>query len=187
MNVRRIELGRLSPQVTVRRLVANQSSRNGLTPRLIVVHDTESHNRPGNADLAAIGEWFDNPAARASAHVCTDGDGNSGRFVADYAKAWSCVNYNGLSLNVEQIGGSTDPRLTWDHRLPEIRETARWLARWSLLHGIPLRRTSPDGHGVVRHMDLGVAGGNHNDPGPGYPLDDLIALARRYAYHLARR
>jgi N-acetyl-anhydromuramyl-L-alanine amidase AmpD len=93
-------MSRVDPRVTVRRLVRNQSSRNGVKPRLIVVHATESGNRPGDSDLAAIGTWFDNPASQASSHVCTDADGHSGRFVLDAHKAWHCAGFNSVSLGI---------------------------------------------------------------------------------------
>src|SRR5919109_336233 len=63
--------------------VRNQSSRGGVKPDLIVLHDTESSDRDGAADLRAIGNWFDNPRSMVSAHVCVDGEGNSARYVPD--------------------------------------------------------------------------------------------------------
>jgi hypothetical protein len=177
---------RVQPHVRVRRLVRNYSSRQGARPLLIVIHSTESHNRPGNADLAAIGEWFDNPAAQASAHVCTDGDGYSARFVRDQEKAWSCVNFNRVSLNIEQIGFASDPRASWHDRHAELEETARWIARWNRLWGIPIRRGAVRGmavtrSGVVTHNQLGQLGGGHHDPGPNYPMADVLGRAHHYA------
>lgn len=174
---------RIRPDVVINHEVRNQSSRNGQRIELIVVHDTESHDRPGKADLAAIAAWFDNPDAEASAHVCTDGDGHSARMVADAAKAWSCVGFNGRSLNIEQIGFATDPEASWFKRRAELLETARWLARWSVIHGVPLRKGKVEGSGVVRsgvvrHSDLGIVGGGHHDPGGGYPLRFVLATAR---------
>ena len=57
--------------------VRNQSSRNGVAPRIIVLHSTESDNRDGLADLRAVAGWFDNPKAQASSHVIVDAEGNS--------------------------------------------------------------------------------------------------------------
>jgi N-acetyl-anhydromuramyl-L-alanine amidase AmpD len=164
------------PNVVVRRNVANQSSRNGVRPDLIVLHTTESHNRPGSRDLAAIGEWFDNPQAQASAHVCTDADAQSARYVGDDAKAWACVNFNSRSLNIEQIGQAAQGRFS----RRELRETARWVAHWSHKYGIPLRRSDGSKSGVTRHMDLGVAGGGHHDPGPHFPINRVLRYARYY-------
>jgi hypothetical protein len=181
-------MSRAKPNVVLERSVRNQSSR-AFPPTLIVIHSTESHERPGNADLAAIGEWFDSRAAQASAHVCTDGDGNSARYVPDAAKAWACVEYNSASLNVEQIGFAADQRAGWLKRRNEIKETARWVAKWSHEHGIPIRRAKVAGgrvlrSGVITHNVLGAAGGGHHDPGGHYPLRIMLAYARAFRRRL---
>lgn len=185
-----IELGRLHPNVVIKRSVVNQSARAvGAHINLIVIHDTESHNRPANADLAAIGDWFNNPQAQASAHVCTDGAGNSAIYVDSVRKAWHVEHYNSNALGIEQIGFSVDPQPAWDDRPGELHETARWVARWSIMYQIPiLHGAVSDGFvtrsGVVMHSELGVLGGNHNDPGAGYPFGAVLALAEDYKHAL---
>lgn len=174
-------MSRIRPHVVVRRRSPNQSHRSA-SPRLIVIHSTESANRPGTGDLEAVAAWFARPESQVSSHVITDADGQSARCVKDGMKAWHCAGFNGVSLGIEQIGRAAQRSWTRD----EVRETARWCARWSVLHNIPLRRGAVSNgsvtrSGIVRHMDLGSAGGGHSDPGPGYPLDDLIHLARFYA------
>lgn len=171
---------RLQPNIVIRKRVRNQSSRGGIRPRLMVLHSTESHNRPGDSDLAAIVNWFDNPAAQASSHVITDADGNSARCVEDEAKAWTCAGFNGVSLNVEQIGFASQGQ--WADA--ELWETARWLAWWSKKWNIPLRRGRVSGStiirsGVVTHAQLGSIGGGHHDPGSNYPVRRVIRRARR--------
>jgi N-acetyl-anhydromuramyl-L-alanine amidase AmpD len=177
---------RAQPHVEVRRLVRNCSSRHGASPLLIVVHDTEGANLPGLRDLQGLGDWFDNPAAQASSHVATDADGNSARFVRDEDKAWHVAFYNPVSLGIEQVGFASQK--TWTSA--EQAETARWIAYWSKLHGIPIRkgRVTLDGRvtcsGVVRHSELGRLGGDHHDPGPDYPLHDVLDLARGFRKRL---
>lgn len=173
------------PHVTIRHNVANQSSRNGLTPHLIVLHDTEGGNIPhSNRDLAGLGDWFNNPKAQASAHVGVDQDGNSGRYVDDQAKAWACVAYNSLSLNIEQIGHATDDWTAKAMR-EELEETARWLAIWNHRHGIPLTRIrDPRKAGVLQHRDLGLPGGGHHDVSASYPVAYVLRRARFHRDHL---
>lgn len=171
---------RSMPHVVVRAKSPFQSARSDRI-RLIVIHATEGHNRPGVEDLRSLGEWFQNPDARVSCHVATDDEGNSARFVADRYKAWHCAAFNSAALGVEQVGSSD--QLSW--RRPEIRETARWVAYWSRKYGVPIRHGKVNGgavvlSGVVRHSDLGEAGGNHGDPGAGYPLGSMLRLARVY-------
>lgn len=160
--------------------VNNQSSRNGIRPHLIVLHDTESKNLRGLNDLRSVGNWFNNPASDASAHVATDAEGHSARFVEDERKAWSCVDFNSRSLNIEQIGFAKNRRWTD----AELLETARWIARWSIKYDIPIQRaTFKNGwRGVARHSDLGVAGGAHHDPGAPYPFDDVLRVARGFVH-----
>lgn len=173
--------GRTKPNVVVDRNVCNQSSRGGAKVRLLVLHSTESDNRAGKADLESIADWFDNPAAQASSHVLTDADGNSARCVPDSEKAWTQAGFNPYCLSVEQIGRASQS--SWDD--DELRETARWLARWSREQKVPLVRGAVSGSsitraGVVTHKQLGAYGGGHTDPGDGYPVDRVIELAKDY-------
>lgn len=174
----RLRIGpRIRPEVVKTLRSPNQSLRSSPI-RLIVLHSTESHDRPGSSDRDGVASWLCNPSAQASAHVIVDGDGVSVRLVADEAKAWACVSFNSPSLNIEQIGFAADSAQTWRARWRELRETARWIALWSRRHDIPIRRSTY--HGVCRHMDLGPAGGGHTDPGPNYPIGRVMALARLY-------
>ena len=175
---------RLKPKVVVREDSPHQSTRSAGVPlNLIVIHSTESHNRPGAGDLEATGNWFSNPAAQASAHVCVDADGLSARFVPDRRKAWHCAAYNSASLGIEQIGFAAQGWRAWRGNEAELLETARWLADWSLKHDIPLRRAlvrsgSVLRSGVTTHKKLGVLGGDHSDPGS-YPMRWVLRHARK--------
>jgi N-acetylmuramoyl-L-alanine amidase-like protein len=169
------------PKVRVRRLVGNKSSRKGTRPMLIVVHSTEGVNVTGLADLRGLGGWFDNPESQVSSHVATDAEGNSARYVRDEDKAWHCLNYNRVSLGIEQVGKAK--QTSWSEA--EQRETARWIAYWSLKFGIPIHRGKVDGgrvtrSGVIRHSELGQLGGGHSDPGSHFPLSDVLDFARHY-------
>lgn len=172
---------RLKPHVDVRRLSPNKSYRSLAAVKLIVVHSTEGGNVKGLADLVNLGGWFANPSAQVSSHVATDAEGHSARYVRDADKAWHCAAFNGVSLGIEQVGRASQS--SWPDA--QERETARWIAYWSKLHGIPVQKGAVSGGrvvkaGVVRHSDLGAAGGNHNDPGRGYDLADVLAYARAY-------
>lgn len=190
MRLPQIDL-RVQPKVVISQRVANQSERSGgMKPRAIVLHSTESHNRPGSSDLAAIVDWFDNPAAVASSHVIVDADGTSARCVPDSRKAWTCASYNSATLNIEQIGFASQGRKGWRRNWKELRETARWIARWSLRHEIPIRRgLAANGaitrSGVLTHKSLGPLGGGHVDPGD-YPMRRVLLLARAYKFAIRK-
>ncbi len=178
---------RLKPKIVLERTVCNQSARDGAKPKLIVLHSTEGWNYEGTADLKGLASWFDTPAAQASSHVATDADGHSARFVADDARAWHSAAYNAVSLGIEQVGHASQQ--TWDEA--ELKETARWIAKWSLRHDIPIQHgRASNGKvrraGVVLHSELGAEGGGHSDPGRGYPMGKVLDLAREVKRDLKR-
>lgn len=160
------------PKVSVTRISPNRSSRNGAKIRVIVLHSTEGPNLPGVADLQNLGGWFAQRSAGVSCAVATDAEGNSGRYVADADKAWHCANANAYTLGIEQVGYSSQK--TWPEA--QLQATAEWVAYWSVKYGIPLVRSTS--HGVCTHKDLGVAGGNHGDPGAGYHVEAVLARAK---------
>ena len=176
---------RLSPNVVVRHESPNQSERSSVALNLIVLHDTEGANIPhSTSDLSGLGDFFARTATQASSHVATDSDGNSARFVSDRRKAWHCAAYNSASLGIEQIGFASQSRREWQSA--QLRETARWIAFWAHRYNIPIRRATVAGgtvtrSGVIRHMDLGVLGGGHSDPGANFPFGRVLTLARTFA------
>lgn len=168
----------MTPRPEVTRFVRNQSSRGGVRPDTIVLHTTQGHDRPGVGDLADLGGFFDRAAVEASSHVANDQEGNDARYVSDDRKAWTQAAPNPYCLSIEQIGFAEFTRQEWlNERMPQLRNTAEWIAYWSKLHGIPIVKATR--RGVCQHSDLGVAGGGHHDCGPGYPLDVVLDLARQ--------
>lgn len=169
----------LEPERTV--LSPNFSSRNGARPRLIVVHITVSHNRPGLEDIDGILALFGRQATQASSHIVNDRDGHDARCVRDQDKAWTQAAFNPVALSIEQIEFSaTRTRQEWlsDSR-KQLDNTASWVAKWSIDYKIPLTHSTSTG--VCQHMELGAAGGGHSDCGPGYPLDYVLQKASEYA------
>lgn len=171
-------MNRYTPHVNVTNWSPHKSSRNGAHPTLIIVHVTAGHNRPGISDLVGLGNWFDQ--APVSSHVATDNESHSARFVRDGDKAWHCAAYNRMSLGIEQVAPGDGTEITRDM----YRETARWIARWSKMYGIPIRKGAVSNGvvrkaGVMRHSELGALGGGHADPGR-YDLEAVLNLAKFY-------
>lgn len=176
------------------RIVGNQASRQGFAPELIVLHVTTGphgtkvvRDEPGIKDLEQLGAYFDDPQTEVSSHVANDADGNDARYVRDGRKAWTQVAFNSVGLSIEQIGSTAYQRRNWlVNRLPQLEDTARWIAYWHRKWGIPIRRAVVSGgtvleRGVATHRQLGRLGGNHDDPGPNYPFAYVLRLARTYA------
>lgn len=170
-------------------IVRNRSSRRGAPIQGIAVHSTESADIPNSKnDLAGIRSWFDNPSSQASSHLGIDGDGNIEQWVPDAEKAWTILQLNDRTLNIEFVGRAAQTAKDWEEA--QIRAGARYAAYWSITHGIPLQKGNlKNNHGwpiftrkgVIRHKDLTDIGfGSHTDPGPKFPMDEFIRYAQWY-------
>lgn len=171
---------RFKPNVVYRKESPNRYSPRGSKIKLIVLHSTESHNREGASDLRAIADFFSRSGTEASSHVVTDADGNSARCVPDHDAAWTQGWANRVSLSVEQVGQAAQTK--WADA--EVKETARWIARWSHRHGVPIRKAWTVGErvlrsGVTMHRKISGPGG-HTDPGEHFPMKECLDHARRF-------
>lgn len=176
------------PYERVVRDVACQSGRHASKISLVVLHTTEGYDRIGISDLRGLGDYFNQPQTAASSHVGVDGEGHSAQYVPDSQKAWTQGWFNRSALSIEQIGFSAFRRAFWLGRNPQLRKTAKYIAYWSRKHDIPIRKGRVGGQsitrsGVIRHSELGTLGGNHGDPGRGYPMHRVLVLARWYRKH----
>lgn len=164
----------------------NYSSRAGVKPRIIVLHTTEGHNRPGLSDLNGLYGWFNNPAARASSHYGVDAEGNAIRMVKGTDKAWTACNYNSVSLNIEQVGFASTSRADWFRLyLPGLKRVANIMAHWVQQFDIPMKKSTQ--RGICGHVDLGAAGSGHHDPGPGYPFGTMLTWTKVIEWRLRGR
>lgn len=177
------------PNHTVHLLDRNFSSRGGAPIQAIAVHSTESSDIKASwDDLHGVRSWFNNPASQASSHLGIDGDGHVEKWVKDVYKAWTILELNNRTLNIEFVGRAAQGRAAWEH--DQIHSGARWVAWWSINHNIPIQRgkvKNVNGYpvitrrGVIKHSDLTNAGfGSHTDPGANFPMRRFLDLAREY-------
>ncbi|MFC6759192.1 N-acetylmuramoyl-L-alanine amidase [Sulfitobacter porphyrae] len=138
--------------------------RNGLTPRLIVIHYTAMENAE-----AALTRLCD-PQAEVSAHYLISNHGRTLQLVADEMRAWhaGAGEWAGQAdINSRSIGIELDNRGCHPFSEPQMAalETLlkRLMARWD----IPAA-------GVLGHSD--IAPGRKSDPGPHF---DWARLARQ--------
>jgi N-acetyl-anhydromuramyl-L-alanine amidase AmpD len=136
----------------VQRHTVNQSSRHGTAITHLVWHATAGAYAPSV-------EWLCNPDADASAHLVLREDGNEATQLVKFSeKAWHAVGWNSFSVGVEHAShgqgfASRD----------QIDRSQRIFA-WLCLHlNIPPVFGLNKPRGLVRHRDLGVAGGGHSD------------------------
>lgn len=150
----------------------NQSDRRGIVPYLVVVH------RPVGAFAGAEATLTD-PAAQVSAHILTDSNREAVQLVPWDRKAWACVSFNSASYNLEIDDHA------WDGRDPDALATAARIVAF-ICHktGIPPAWSREPTHapGVVRHYDLGLAGGGHTDPTTDTTLwrEFMLKVAREF-------
>lgn len=155
------------------------SSRNPDGVRLIVVHTAE-----GARDISSLGAWFSNPANEVSSHAGADdsGPGRIGVFVKRTDCAWTQAGANGVSVSLELCGFAAWDAAEWDRHPAMLENCAAWIAEESAAFGVPIVKLSPaeaqgGATGVCAHSDLGSWGGNHGDPGAGFPWARVLELA----------
>lgn len=156
--------------------VVNRGSRNGIKPKRVVIHTTQSHNRPGRGDVDAVHAWFDNPDSKASAHVIVDAEGHSTTCVPDNEKSWTQAAYNPDSLSIELVGWAGWAESNWKQADRGLRKAAKFAAYWCREYNIPVKRPN----GICGHADLGARGGGHWDPGPKFPWKRFLGYVRYY-------
>jgi hypothetical protein len=88
--------------LVIRKPCPNQSSRNGVGIKRIVLHYTTTRS-----DQSTI-SWFANPAARVSAHYLVSRDGTIYQFVADGNKAWHAAGQNSDTIGIENSAAPGD-------------------------------------------------------------------------------
>jgi len=158
-------------------------------PVRIVLHDTESHDTVGIADIRGVFHFWhtqrnpDGTLAQFGAHFVVDKAGHVGRGADPTQIQWHVTNLNTGSIGIEQIGIATFPNLLWRRqRRKQLYAVARIIAWAHGRYGIPMRvRRDPRLPGVTTHRRVGIAGidpSGHTDPGPHYPLHLVIFLAR---------
>jgi hypothetical protein len=156
----------------------NYSSRGGSGVRLAVIHTAE-----GALTYQSLGSFFANPSSGVSSHVGIDDTANTvGEYVTRGNKAWTQGNANPVAVAAELCAFAAWTPAEWDRHPNMLANCAAWLAEEAAAFGIPLVRLTPAqaqgaGRGVCAHSDLGSWGGNHSDPGVGFPMDRVISMA----------
>jgi hypothetical protein len=160
----------------------NYSSRGGTKVRLIVLHTAEGATGPGA--YQALGNFFSQRSSGVSSHVgIDDTPGVVGEYVPRSGSAWTAASANPYSVQAELCAFAKWTTTDWNAHPQMIANTAAWVAEEAAALGIPLVKLSASqaqsgSAGVCQHVDLGVAGGNHWDCGPSFPIDQVIAMAQ---------
>lgn len=156
----------------------NYSARNSGV-RLIVVHTAE-----GATTYKSLGNFFANPSSGVSSHTgIDDTPGVIGEYVARGNKAWTQANANPYSIATELCAFASWTPNQWQAHPVMLQNCAEWIAEEAAAFGIPivkLNSAQAQGGvaGVCGHVELGAMGGNHWDPGPNFPWQQVIDMAK---------
>src|SRR5215469_14780527 len=157
----------------------NYSSRGGSSVRLIVIHTAE-----GATTIQSLGAFFANPSSQVSSHTGIDDTPNTvGEYVQRPMKAWTAANANPVAIQTELCAFASWTSAQWNQHPTMLQNCAQWIAEEAAAFNIPITRLTPaqaqsNGRGVCGHVDLGSWGGNHWDPGPNFPMDQVIQMAK---------
>ncbi len=156
--------------------------------RMIVIHSTE-----GDTAGSAAG-WFADSRSGGSTQYVVDDDACYAPLpesVVPWGAEGCDANVGGV--HIEIAGYARWSRDEWLALPGRIDKAAAIVADVGRRYGIPIRRLSPGeirsggaaggvvARGIATHAEItaacGIAGG-HTDPGEGFPMDRLIAIAR---------
>lgn len=169
------------------------TGRDGKAVRYIVIHYTAGAERSTSAEDGA-------------AYDARRTDGTSTHYFVDSNSVVQCVltrnranaaRGKGNRLGIQyELCGTVQTRAQWldAASLPTLKNAARQVARDCKKYGIPARRLTvaetrrawtefPNGpKGIVGHVDCTKAypedGGDHTDPGTGFPWDVFLGLVK---------
>lgn len=157
----------------------NYSSRSGSTVTTIVLHTAE-----GARTIQSLGSFFANPASGVSSHTGIDDTPNTvGEYVPRSGNAWTAANANRWSVQTELCAFAAWDSAEWSRHPNMLANCAAWIAEEAAAFGIPIVALSatqaqdPNQRGVCQHADLGSMGGGHWDCGPGFPIQQVLAMA----------
>ncbi len=145
--------------------------------RVIVLHSTEGSTAAGAAG------WFADPRSGGSAHLVVD-DTACFRTLPDDVIPWGAQGVNTDGLHLEVAGFAKWTRAEWMAHEARITRAAQLIAAWCRQYGIPARlltaaELKAGARGITTHATaVKVYGGDHSDPGAGFPLDVLLERVR---------
>lgn len=156
----------------------------GLRPKewvkWIVMHDTEG----GTA--RSIAHYFSTSIAGGSAHLVVD-DKSCYRTLDNSQVPWGAPGANLSGFHIEQCGFARWTNGEWRKHLSLLRRAAYKAAIHCDYYRIPVRFVDAEGlkkgqKGITTHAECTKAfGGDHTDPGPGWPRHLFMGLVRFYS------
>lgn len=160
------------------------ANRPASSVRLIVLHTMEAAEKPETAENVA--KWFAGAGApMASAHFCVDND-STVQCVPLKDVAFAAPGANNDGIQIEMAARASQSAAEWDDEYSRamLGRVAALMGQLSELYDIPLEYVDVKGllagkRGVTTHFDVSKAfkKSTHQDPGPGFPMQMVLAMA----------
>lgn len=163
------------PKIEVNR-IREGNVHGRLTPSVVVLHSTESHDRPGTSDISGVLGYLERTPEALGIHYVIDKEGNVGQGARINQMVYHARGANSIGIGIENIGFAHHTHWNREDRTPQIDELARILAYLSKDRGIPLKHSTK--HGIAKHSDFPAGG--HSDPGSTFPMKRVLKLAKKY-------
>jgi N-acetyl-anhydromuramyl-L-alanine amidase AmpD len=151
---------------------------------LIVVHTMEMDEKGDTAENCA--RWFQNPAARCSAHYCVDAD-SIVQCVRDQDVGWHAPGANHDGIGIEHAGRAKQTGREWGDAYSEamLERSAGLVAELCRRYEIPVvwlyaADLKAGRRGITAHNAVSEAfrRSDHWDPGAGFPVEAYLAKVR---------
>jgi hypothetical protein len=149
--------------------------------KLIVLHSTE-----GGGSAAAVARYFTSASSGGSAHLVLD-DNACYRCLRNIDIPWGAPGANEQGFHIEQLGYAAWTQKQWLAHEQMLDRAAYKIAYHAHLFKIPLVFLTAAGlkagkRGVTTHAEVSKAWHktDHSDPGSGYPIKYVLALAKKY-------
>lgn len=145
----------------------NYSSRNGLGPNSIWLHQTISTDN-GFVGVNAITGYFNTAGPDVSSHLVMAGAKAACNYIVPISqKAWTQTGFNSRAISIEVTGTQSQGYYVKGAGRARLVQVLAYIGKtWR----IPLRRGSISGctvtAGIVDHNQGGSCAGNHNDISP---------------------
>lgn len=162
------------------RAAHNSGTRPLRAVRWIVMHDTEGSTAAGAA------AWFQNPASQGSAHIVVDNT-ICYRTLPNSYIPWGAQGANYRGFHIEQAGFASWSGAMWNGPKRQTLQRAAYKAALHCrLFNIPpwfrwAKSLEKGQAGITTHAECTKAfGGNHTDPGTGWPRFTFMVMVRSY-------
>lgn len=159
------------PHVKVQRAKTG-NTHGGLQPVGVILHSTESHDRPGVSDVEGVLKFLERHPQQLGIHFVVDKAGNIGQGAYTNRCVYHCKGVNHTTVGIEMIGFAKFSLKTWYKRRRQLKKVARLLAWLSVKYHFELNRQS-----IKMHRE--VPGNDHWDPGYNFPIERVLKWARK--------